>query len=124
MTEDKKSRSKEYSSAREAFDGLHIEEKAFFLLESTAKAVIDSVQEAVETMSGAMNDAFTSAKEEFKKKKAKDSSKKEGEASSEGGGSQKATSKEAQKSGGASKTKSKKSATKKSVKKAPSSDEK
>ncbi|MDA1028050.1 MAG: hypothetical protein O3B41_03235 [Bacteroidetes bacterium] len=124
MTEDKKNRSKEYSSTREAFDDLKIEEKAFFLLESTAKAVIDSVQEAVETLSGAMNDAFTSAKEEIKKKKAKDSSEKNGEASSDDASSKQASSKEAQKSAGSAKTKTKKSAAKKTVKKASPSDEK
>jgi hypothetical protein len=67
MTKEKDQRRKEYSSAREAFDDLFIDEKAFFLLESAAKAVIDGVQEAVDTLAGAMNEAFSAAKEEMKK---------------------------------------------------------
>jgi len=69
MGKENTSRSKAYSSTRSAFDELPIEEKAFFLLESAAKAVVDGLQEVFDTFSGtcgdafdgAFNDAFTSA---------------------------------------------------------------
>ncbi len=68
MTKKKNHRTEEYSSTREAFDDLHVDEKAFFLLESTAKAVIDCVEDAVETLSSIVTDAFAEAKEEVKKR--------------------------------------------------------
>ncbi len=62
MTKDKKCRSEEYDSTRSAFDELKLEEKAFFLLESTAKAVIDGVQDAVQTVSDIMEGAISDLK--------------------------------------------------------------
>ena len=67
MSTESKSRSDAYSSTRSAFDELGMEEKACFLLESTAKAVVDGVQEAVVAFSdmfdGAFSEAFTAAQE-------------------------------------------------------------
>ena len=67
MSTESKSKSEAYSSTRSAFDDLVMEEKACFLLESTAKAVIDGVQEAVVAFSdmfdGAFGEAFTAARE-------------------------------------------------------------
>ncbi|NQV73273.1 hypothetical protein HQ496_09125 [bacterium] len=67
MSTESKSRSEAYSSTRSAFDELGMEEKACFLLESTAKAVADGVQEAVVAFSdmfgGAFSEAFNAARE-------------------------------------------------------------
>lgn len=69
MTKDKDRRSEEYSSTRNAFDELNLEEKAFFLLESTAKAVIDGVQDAVKTVSDIMEEAIADLKKDMKGEK-------------------------------------------------------
>lgn len=70
MTKDKNCRSEEYASTRNAFDELKLEEKAFFLLESTAKAVIDGVQDAVQTVSDIMEDAISDLKKGMSSDKA------------------------------------------------------
>ncbi|HAY35856.1 MAG: hypothetical protein HOC28_00230 [Bacteroidetes Order II. Incertae sedis bacterium] len=55
---EKKSRSEEYSSTREAFDSLNAEEKLTFLAESAAKAFVDGVQEVVSSFSEAMENGW------------------------------------------------------------------
>ena len=55
---EKKARSEEYSSTREAFDSLNAEEKLTFLAESAAKAVADGIQEVVASFSEAMENGW------------------------------------------------------------------
>lgn len=59
MSQEKNRRSKEFSSARDIFDNLEVDEKALFLMESTVKALFDGLQEAADTFSESMKDAFS-----------------------------------------------------------------
>ena len=63
MCQENNNRSKEYSSTREAFDSLNVEEKLSFLAESTAKAFVDGVQEVVKSFSEAMEKGWPGEEE-------------------------------------------------------------
>ena len=63
MSTEEKKHSKEYSSARDSFDAMSAEEKLCFLAESSAKAVVDGVQEVLQTFGEAFEKGWPADQE-------------------------------------------------------------